>query len=169
MTKCPRGRPKGSGGGAVAVLTPEDIRQVLRAARDSGRYSGRAEIALRLSIQLGLRAGELVTLKTRDLVDNRGHLRRELSFNSRGLARKLPLSSPELRRALADFCERHLNPHAPDDSVFASQRKGALTRASLARLLTSVYKRTGICGGSSRSGRRTSALSSEFFKTGGRS
>ena len=151
MTKRPRGRPKGSAG-AAAVLTPDDIRQVLRAARSYGKYSERAETAFMLSIELGLTAGELVVLKAGDLMNTDGHLRRELLLNCRGMVRHVALSSPKLRRALANFCDRHLNPHAPDEAVFTSQRGGTLTRASLARLMTSVYRRAGICGDSSRSG-----------------
>jgi integrase len=131
MTRRPRGRPKGSGG-PVTVLTSDQVRDVLRAAVNSGRYSDRAQLA-------AMRVG--------DVVDVAGQLLESLS-NAR----------PELRRALANYCEQHVNPHAQQARLFRSQRGGALRPFSLASMLTSIYKCAGIRGASSRSGRKTALL-----------
>jgi integrase/recombinase XerD len=148
MTKRIRGRPKGSNGPA-AILTPAQIRAVLQCARQSGRYRDRAELALILSLEFGLTAGQLVALTAGDLMNRSGCIREALSQRPAGLL------VSELRQSLADYCERHLSPEVPDVPLFASQRGGALTRSSLGALLTSIYKRAGIRDGSSRSGRKT--------------
>ena len=120
-----------------------------------GRYSNRVEVAFMLSVEFGLRAGELVLMKTSDLIDVGGQLRREIVLNCASKPQSFELSSMQLRKTLANYCEANLSPDVPDGPVFRSQRTGALTRASLARLLTSLYQQAGILGGSSRSGRKT--------------
>jgi integrase len=154
MTKRSRGRPKGSGGPVVA-LTPSQIREVARAASRSGRYSDRAELAFLMSIELGLTAGQLAAMRIRDVMGAGGQLRDGLSRNR-----------PEFRRALANYCEQHVDPGAQELPLFASQRGGALRASSLASILNSVYKRAGIRNGSSRSGRKT-ALSTSLQRSFG--
>jgi integrase/recombinase XerD len=146
MTRRPRGRPKGSGG-PVTVLTSDQVRDVLRAAVNSGRYSDRAQLAFLMSIELGLTAGQLAAMRVGDVVDVAGQLLESLSN-----------AQPELRRALANYCEQHVNPHAQQARLFRSQRGGALRPFSLASMLTSIYKCAGIRGASSRSGRKTALL-----------
>jgi integrase/recombinase XerD len=154
MSKRARGRPNGSGGPA-AVLTRAQVSEVLRAARSSGRHKDRTELAFILWIEFGLTAGPLAALKIGELIGCDGRVREELKLQFRTTTKSFPLSSPILRRTLANYCDRHLTGAAADAPAFVSQRGGALTRASLARLLTSLYRRAGIVGGSSRSGRKT--------------
>ena len=155
MTIRPRGRPKGTGG-PVAVLTTAEIAQVLRAARKSGRHADRAELALTLSFELGLRASELVSLRVADLFHPDGKAKSAIITNPIAGRRGSCIPSDEVRKRLADYYERILGPDpAPEKPLFTSQRNGQLTAASLARLLTSIYRAAGIRGGSSRSGRRT--------------
>jgi integrase/recombinase XerD len=151
----PRGRPKGTGGPA-AVLTTAEITQVLRTARKSGRYAARAELALTLSFELGLRASELVSLRVGDLFYPDGKVKTVIFTGSIDGRRGSYVPSDEVRKRLADYYERSLGPEtAPEKPLFTSQRGGQLTVASLARLLTSIYRAAGIHGGSSRSGQRT--------------
>jgi integrase/recombinase XerD len=157
MGKSPRGRPQGSSG-PVAVLTPAQVREVQRSARNSGGHCDRAELAFILSMELGLTAGELATLKAGHLIARDGRIREELKLRLRSKEKSVVLSSAPVRRTVANYCERHLIASAPEAPVFVSQHGGPLTRASLARLLTSLYRRAGVIAGSSRSGRRTKSL-----------
>jgi integrase len=73
MNNRPRGRPKGSSGSAIP-LSSDQIKRVLKVAR-SERYADRAELLLSLSIQLGMRATELASLKWIDIYDSNGIVR----------------------------------------------------------------------------------------------
>lgn len=74
MSKRPRGRPKGSTGKAT-LLSPAQVRDALTCARRYGRHANRAEVALTLSIELGLRAIELAALTFGDVYGPEGGLR----------------------------------------------------------------------------------------------
>jgi integrase len=111
-----------------------------------------------LSVELGLRAGELASLTTGDLIQPNGQLRKLIVIRKGNRDQSHELRSQEIRSVLVSYCERHLNPMLPAASVFRSQRKGPLTRGSIARLMTALYRNAGILNGSSRSGRRTMLL-----------
>jgi integrase/recombinase XerD len=154
-----RGRPKGTTGKA-ATLSPAQIKQVFRAARRV-RHGDRAEVALALSIELGLRASELAALCWSDVYNPDGTVREAIYVErayTRGSKTRVVAGSPKLRRLLADYREKQtLSWSGCDHSapLFRSQRGGHMTAASMARFVTGLYRRGGIPRGSSRSGRRT--------------
>lgn len=153
MKKRKRGRPRGTIGSA-AIITNEQFVRVCAIARRSGRYAARAETALLLSYELGLRAGELAVLTVGDLFEADERVRTSLLVGRR----VLPLSSPRLRKGLADYRVQNFAPDvAPNAYLFFSQRGPNMTCTSLARELTTLYKAAGIVGGSSRSGKRSRA------------
>lgn len=149
-----RGRPKGSGGGSVAILATSDIRKVLQTVRRLGRYPARAEIAYLLSVEFGFRAGDLALLTVGDLFDGDGNVRVRWPTKSAEIC----CSTDVLAGRLSEYWSTHLAVSPDDSPLFPSQHGGGLTRASIARLLTSAYKIAGIVGGSSRSGSRTMRL-----------
>ena len=76
-----RGRPPGTSGRA-AVLTPAQVRHVLRVARSRRRHAARAEAALAMSLGLGLRAMELASLRRSDVYDADGKVRSVLHLRA---------------------------------------------------------------------------------------
>src|SRR5215468_9239286 len=60
--------------GSAIPLSSDQIKRVLKVAR-SERYANRAELLLSLSIQLGMRATELASLKWIDIYDSNGAVR----------------------------------------------------------------------------------------------
>ena len=62
MSKRRRGRPQGQTGQAP-ILKPEEIKRLFRIAKSRPRMSMKAEIALCLSLYLGLRAKEIASLR----------------------------------------------------------------------------------------------------------
>jgi integrase/recombinase XerD len=160
MAKRRRGRPPGTSGRA-AVLTSAQLRHVFRVARARGRHAARAEVALALSIGLGLRAKELASLRWSDVYDAEGRVRPILhlraAYTKGGKTRDVFASSPALRRALERYGERDwlLSARAAQAPLFRSQKGGAMTAASMARFLKALYGEAGIAGASSHSGRRT--------------
>ena len=154
-----RGRPRGTTGKAAA-LSPAQIKQVFRAARRV-RHGDRAEVALALSIELGLRASELAALDWSDVYNPDGTVRSAIYVErayTRGSKTRVVVSSPKLRSLLADYREKQAPDWCECDQdapFFRSQRGGHMTSASMARFVTGLYRRAVIAGGSSRSGRRT--------------
>ena len=161
MSKRPRGRPKGSTGKAT-LLSPAQVRDALTCARRYGRHANRAEVALSLSIELGLRAIELAALTLGDVYGPEGGIRSTISIKpaympSEASITDIDIDSPKLRGLLADYREKEFGGRGAADHIplFRSQRGGHLTAASMARFITGLYHRAGIAAGSSRSGRRT--------------
>ena len=155
-----RGRPRGTSGRA-AVLTAGQIRHVFRVARRRARHAPRAEAALAMSLGLGLRAKELASLKWTDVYDEEGRVRPVLhlraAYTKGGKTRDVFASSPSLRRALEKYGEGRwlLGARAAQAPLFASQKGGPMTAASMARFLKALYAEAGLAGASSHSGRRT--------------
>jgi integrase/recombinase XerD len=158
MTKRQSGRPAGITGTAVA-LHPHDIQSVLKVAR-SERHASRAEVLVMLSTTLGLRATELSPIKIRDVYARDGSVLAIVSVCRSFLPGKRQLVDLTdltlLRKCLADHFERELGEGVdPDAPLFQSQRGGPLSSQAIARYLTSLYRRAGIIGATSRSGRKT--------------
>jgi integrase/recombinase XerD len=158
MAKRRPGRPAGITGTAVA-LHPHDIQSVLKVAR-SERYASRAEVLVMLSTTLGLRATELAPIKINDVYAMDGAVRTSISVCRSFLPGKRQLVDlaelPRLRKCLADYFEKNLGEGVdPDAPLFRSQRSGSLSSQAIARYLTSLYRRAGIVGATSRSGRKT--------------
>jgi integrase/recombinase XerD len=155
-----RGRPRGTSGRA-AVLSPSQVRHVFRVARARPRHGPRAEAALAMSLGLGLRAKELAALKWGDVYDDAGRVRPVLhlraAYTKGGKTRDVFASSPALRRVLEKYGEGRwlLGVSASQASMFASQKGGPMTAASMARFLKAVYAEAGLAKASSHSGRRT--------------
>jgi integrase/recombinase XerD len=145
----------------AAILSSAQARDVLASARRHGRHSNRAEVALTLSIELGLRAIELAALTFGDVYGPEGGVRPAISIKPAYMATVevsiVDIESTKLRGLLADYREKEFGGHGAADCIplFRSQRGGALTAASMARFITGLYHRAGISNGSSRSGRRT--------------
>jgi integrase len=138
-----RGRPKGSVGQA-AILSPAQIKDVSQSARRDGRYADRAEIILVLSIQLGLRANELASLKWADVYHPDGTVREMIVVQRayiRGAQSLVEVAgAPDLRGLLADYREKRAPffNHYDQDPLFRSQRGGRMTAASVGRYLTGL-------------------------------
>lgn len=164
MGKRRRGRPKGSGG-LAAVLDSGQIKRLLQVAQQMDRTSYRVQIALLFSHEIGLRASEISKLSLGDIYTEEGRVRDRLQVNGVRGSRILPLRSIKLRAALADHYEKSFHDRRVNDltPLVRSQRGGAMAPASLARLMTCVYRAAGIRSGSSRSGRRTLRASFEEF------
>ncbi len=143
------------------MLSPTQVRQVFRVARSRPRHAARAEVALALSVGLGLRAKELASLRWGDVYDDEGRVRElvhlRAAYTKGGRTRDVYVTSPALRRVLAKYGEGRwlLGPRASQASLLPSQKGGPMTPGSMARFLKALYRDAGIQGASSHSGRRT--------------
>src|SRR5690349_20897196 len=130
-----RGRPPGTTGRA-AVLSPSQVRHVLRVARSRGRHAARAEAALAVSLGLGLRAKEMAGLRWADVYDEEGRVRPvvhlKAAYTKGGRTRDVFASSPAFLRALERYAEGrwHVDPRAAAAALFPSQKGGPMTACS---------------------------------------
>ena len=101
MPKRHRGRPQGQTGQAP-ILKPEEIKRLFRLAKSRPRMSMKAEIALCLSLYLGLRAKEIASLRSGDVFDENGGVRDVLhlraAYTKGAKTRNVFLAAPKLRQ-----------------------------------------------------------------------
>lgn len=153
-----RGRPPGNAGPAP-ILTPEQIRLLLKFLKVRGRHSLRAEVAISLSLYLGLRAKEIASLTWDDVFDDAGRVR-DVLYLARGYTkssrpRSVFLSARRLRELLVRFSEGNPTARLSGTPLLRSQKGGPLTSSSMARFLKQLFVEAGIPDASSHSGRRT--------------
>lgn len=140
------------------VLSKDEIRRVMRMA-DSGRNGARDKLALALSIQAGMRVGEIAALKIGDVrgIDGRAvaviHLTRHQTKGNRS---RRVFVSDDLRKLLTAYLADRAG-MADDIALIRSTRTGGhFSNISLSLLMKAIYRSAGIAT-SSHSGRRTLA------------
>ena len=143
--------------GQAKVLTKEEEARVYAQAK-AGRYPKRDTCILDFSFKLGLRAKEIAALMIDNVTDSSGkivesfHLTAEQSKGD--TSGTVYLTSKALRKNL----ESYLAERADDNNLhlFKSQ-KTEFSGNTLQMLLGRLYKKAGIKGASSHTGRRTFA------------
>jgi integrase/recombinase XerD len=158
MPKRHRGRPEGQTGQAP-ILKPEEIKRLFRMAKSRPRMSMKAEIALCMSLYLGLRAKEIAALRSGDVYDENGAVRDVLHLKSAytkgSKTRNVFLAAPKLRQHLAEYGRTTGIAERPQAPLCRSQKGGTFRAGSMARFLKRLYMEAGIPEGSSHTGRRT--------------
>jgi len=143
--------------GQAKVLSKDEMNRVYAVA-GSGRMGKRDTVLLDFSYRLGLRVKEMSSLKMEDVVNCKGeildsfHLTADQSKGDKG--RTIYLTNKKLRKNLENYLEERkddLNRH-----LFKSQ-KTAFTPNSLQQVFKRLYRKAGIKGAKSHSGRRTFA------------
>jgi integrase/recombinase XerD len=114
----------------------------------------RNRVIVLLSAKAGLRAGEIANLKWNMVLDARGQISCVLELHYRaakkGSGRMIPIH-PELRSALENL--RRVEPRS--DHVVISERGRAMTASSIVVWFIRAFRKIGLQGCSSHSGRRT--------------
>jgi len=153
-----RGRPAGQPGQAP-TLQPDEIRRLLRVAKSRPRLASRAEIALFLSLYLGLRAKEITSLRWGDVFDKEDRLsnvlRLKAAYTKGSKTRDIFLTAPRLRQALVDYGQSYSAWRQPDSPLLKSQHGQALRTGSMVRFIKQLYLEAGLPEASSHTGRRT--------------
>jgi integrase/recombinase XerD len=143
--------------GKAKVLTTEEFKRLLLVA-SHGQFKDRNIAMLYCSFGLGLRAKEMASLTVGDLVGNNNHLLDELNLTSSmtkgDKQRHIYLSNKKVRAALLSHIKNLSNPQ-PEQPFFKTQRKSKFNANTMQKWFKSMYKKAGIVGSSSHSGRRT--------------
>jgi integrase len=156
-------------GKQAKVLTPSHIAAALRQAQH-GRYPQRDRVMILLSVQAGLRAGEIAKLTWPMVLKADGRLGDCIELHDSAAkkrsGRTIPLHS-DLRRALQQLRRQA----GAEGAVIRSERGGAdgMRPSSVVNWFRRLYADIGLEGCSSHSGRRTFVTNAArlVFKAGG--
>ncbi len=138
------------------TLTPQDLRRLLDYTA-TRKHAVRNRTMLLVTHYSGMRVGEVARLRYQDVVDATGAIRDEIQLDptqTKGRHARTVFVNAKLKREL----EAYIRCHPTDDPahrLFYTQKREGFTPNTLAQHFHYLYKRAGIVGGSSHSGRRT--------------
>lgn len=138
------------------VLTQAELDQVLRYVSNK-RYAKRDRCLILTSFWSGMRVGEIAQLKMGDVVNEDGNIKSEIRLSAqqtKGNAARVVFIPQKLKEEILDYLTtRHATlSHIP---LFHTDDRLGFTPNSLCQWFFWTYKRAGINGASSHSGRKT--------------
>jgi integrase len=140
-------------GKQAKVLSSSNIRDLIALAANS-RHPQRNVVMVLLSVKAGLRAAEIAKLTWPMVVDATGEIGMIIELRDRAAkrrsGRRLPIH-PELRRVLQILAQFG----GTDGHIIKSERGGPMRPISIVMWFKVAYRRLGLDGCSSHSGRRT--------------
>ena len=140
------------------TLTQQNLKQVLDYVAVH-KHALRNRTMLLCSMYAGMRAKEIANLRYTDVMDAAGEIRDEIALTAeqtKGRHARTVFVNAKLKRELETYVRNH-KPANPTDCLFYTQKRmtTGFTPNTLAQYFHYLYKRAGIAGGSSHSGRRT--------------
>ena len=144
------------------TLTTQDLKQVLD-------YIAQHKHALRNRTMLlatyfgGMRVGEVANLRYKDVMDETGKIKDEIVLKpeqTKGKHGRTVFVNSKLKNEIETYVRNH-KPSSLNDCLFFTQKRQTtgFTPNTLAQYFHYLYKRAGIAGASSHSGRRSYATS----------
>jgi integrase/recombinase XerD len=138
------------------VLNEGEMKRLL-AVIEASRHGRRNRVVVMLSYLAGLRVGEIAALRVGDVFDSDGKVRDQIrlkaSYTKGGEARTVFVGS-KLGKELARF-RASLSSLTAEAPLLQTQKGTPFSANTLCQLCATLYKRAGIAGGSSHSGRRS--------------
>ncbi|QKM65770.1 integrase [Polynucleobacter tropicus] len=140
------------------TLSQTEIRKVLDYIA-SRKHSARNRALLMTTFLSGVRVGELASLRFKDVVDSEGNIRNEirlLAENTKTNEARTVFVNEKLKKELAAYATIY-TPQNINCKFFYSQKADSdgFTANTLTQFFHYLYKRSGVDGASSHSGRRT--------------
>ena len=138
------------------TLTAQNLRQVLDYVA-AHKHSLRNRTMLLVTHYAGMRVGEVANLRYANVLDDLGKIRDEIQLEptqTKGRHARTVFVNAKLKRELEAYVRNH-KPTNPNLPLFYTQKREGFTPNTLAQHFHYLYKRAGIAGGSSHSGRRT--------------
>lgn len=138
------------------TLTQAELDQVLRYVATK-RYAKRDRALILTSFQSGMRVGEIANLKMRDVVNEDGTIKSEIKLSAsqtKGKTARIVFIPSKLKAEIAEYLTTRMikNPEIP---LFHTDDRLGFSPNSLCQWFFWMYKRAGINGASSHSGRKT--------------
>jgi integrase/recombinase XerD len=138
------------------TLTERELKRVLNYVAVH-RHAARNRAMLLAGFFAGLRVGELAKLKYGDVVAQDTTIKAEFQLateQTKGGYARTVFVSEKLRKELANYVKT-LRHRQPDQPLFRTQKREGFTANTLCQHFHWLYRRAGIDGASSHSGRRT--------------
>jgi integrase/recombinase XerD len=140
------------------TLNQQELRRVLDYVA-TRKHSSRNRALVMTTFLSGMRVGEVASLKYTDVVDAQGNIRNEIRLTAeqtKGNEARVVFVNEKLRKEL-EYYTRIFKPKVLNYKFFYSQKNSSdgFTANTLTQFFHYLYKRSGIDGASSHSGRRT--------------
>ena len=130
----------------------------LLAVIDTGKHASRNRAAAMLSHLAGLRVGEIASLTIGDVFDSDGNPRDQIMLKAaytKGHEARTVFVSDKLRRELRRYRTTLTDTLANDMPFLRTQKNTAFSANTLCQLFGELYRRAGVDGATSHSGRRS--------------
>jgi len=138
------------------TLTPQELRQAMGQAAMS-RHAQRNRAMLLLTHLSGMRVGEVAALRVGDVLDADGNVKSEIrlqAHQTKGQVGRTVFFNERLQKELASYV-RTLRLKDAASPFFVTQKRTGFSANTLVQHFLVLYKRAGLEGASSHSGRRT--------------
>ena len=138
------------------VLTQSEIDQVLRYVSTT-RYAKRNRLLVVTSFFSGMRVGEIASLKLSDVLNSDNTIKNEIRLSAqqtKGNHARTVFVNEKLRSEIASYITT-LKVKDIQDPLFSSEKGGGFTANTLAQWFFWMYRKAGISGASSHSGRKS--------------
>ena len=139
------------------ILTDAEVKRVL-AVIEANRHAKRNRIVFQLSHLAALRAIEIASLRVRDVVDSSRKVKSQIVLEAsmtKGKERHRVMVSTKLQRELQQYVDSVCADYRLDEPLIRTQQKTHFSPLTLVQLFANIYKKSGIDGASSHSGRRS--------------
>ncbi len=138
------------------VLTAQELKRLL-AVVAAGRHAARNRMAIMLSHYAGLRVGEIASLTLSNVVQEDGAVRSELHLNpsqTKGGVSRTVFMNKLLQREIGAYLSGLHGLPSPNTPLLQTQKRQAFSANTLCQLFGALYRKAGVDGASSHSGRR---------------
>jgi integrase/recombinase XerD len=139
------------------TLDDKELKIVLAVA-STGRHASRNRLMVLLSHWAGMRVGEIAAVKIGDVVNSNGTVLTEIQLQAeqtKGRKGRVVTLNNRLRSEIATYLQTLKNPHPDKPLIYSQKSRKGFGANSLAQQFMGIYRRAGIKGASSHSGRRT--------------
>ena len=138
------------------ALTQAEIDQVLRYVANT-RYATRNRMLILISIWSGMRAGEIAAIKISHVMNDDGSIKQEIRLTAqqtKGHYARVVFLNEKLRVELSAFLSQR-NTQNKSLPLFDTEKSRGFSANTLTQWFYWTYKKAGISGASSHSGRKT--------------
>jgi integrase/recombinase XerD len=138
------------------TLTQAEIDQVLRTLAKT-RYYARNRLLVLTSFWSGMRVGEIAALKVADVQNIDGTIKNEIRLTAeqtKGRFGRTVFINEKLQKEIAEYLKLH-KAKSTNKPLFYTEKSDGFSANTLTQWFYWTYKKTGITGASSHSGRRT--------------
>lgn len=139
------------------TLTKSELKRVIDVTKSCSRYPIRDLTMLLLTHWCGMRIGEVAALRKSDVVNDDGSVKEQITLSAdqtKGAAARVVFVPERMRKQLKGYLQSAETP-AHSAHLFATQKAQRFSANTATQHFQRLYKRAGIDGATSHSGRRT--------------